>query len=188
MCTLSKNIEINEKKKYVCQARNTQVIVDVKEQIWLLNVEYIWSSLNTPWVLGLYVDQSEISDFWKFCICKFPEILNSGNYSNWSTGFQISIFLEIWMSRNSRFPRSIYRYVNCICVLPGNLKICNSGNSEFHYGNRILLWNIHTCTCMSVYIHLYIHISQFLYSLLSTGNSYCPTAQPIHRFNNFFYS
>ena len=35
---------------------------------------------------------------------------------------------------------------------------------ELHYGNRILLWNIHTYSCMSVDIHtLHIHISQIIY-------------------------
>ena len=38
MCTISNVIGIYKKKKYVYHTRNTEVAIDVKEQMWLPNV------------------------------------------------------------------------------------------------------------------------------------------------------
>ena len=38
MCIISKGIGIKMKNKYICQRKNTQVVIHVKEQISLPNI------------------------------------------------------------------------------------------------------------------------------------------------------
>ena len=41
LCMCQKAISISEKKKYVSHTRNTCVIINLKEQIWLPNIKYL---------------------------------------------------------------------------------------------------------------------------------------------------